>query len=305
MTINIQPDGPVRERASAAKTLAGVFWAGLGVLIFAGWFVVTRLGVSQALRVWDIVALRFGIGAVVLAPVLLHSRSHLPSGAWRYGFLFSLLWGAPFVLCVALGLELTSTRLAASITPALMPVFAGVLGLVFLREKPGRPRLIGYTVIMLGVMSLIIADIFAHGVPHSEGLGALALAAAMWASYTLLFRQSGLTALQAAAMICIWSAAIYLPVYVWLGLSRIDLATPGELALQTGYQGILISGVAIVVFNRAVSLLGPAATAAVIALIPAAASLLAIPVLGEVPSLMDGTAIAVLAAGVLLTARPV
>jgi len=39
-------------------------------------------------------------------------------------------------------------------------------------------------------------------------------------------------------------------------------------------------------------------------LIPAVASLLAIPVLGEVSSIADFTAIAVLAVGVLLTARP-
>ena len=33
---------------------------------FSGWFVVTRLGFRHELRVWDIIALRFGEGAILL-----------------------------------------------------------------------------------------------------------------------------------------------------------------------------------------------------------------------------------------------
>ncbi|RYE28191.1 MAG: DMT family transporter [Hyphomicrobiales bacterium] len=61
--------------------------------------------------------------------------------------------------------------------------------------------------------------------------------------------------------------------------------------------------VAIFTFNRAVSLLGSSAATAIIALIPAIASLLAIPILGEQPSPAEGMAIAVIVAGVLLAAR--
>lgn len=301
MRANIEPGDSVRHPAEAARILAGLGWASLGVLIFAGWFVVTRMGLSHALRVWDIIALRFGVGALVLAPVLVRSR--LPGAAWRRGFLFALLWGAPFVLCVALGLELTSARLAASVTPAMMPVFAGLFAFLFLRGKVGPTQLIGYLVIVLGLISLVLADWMAHGLSRPEGVLALALAAAMWAAYTLLFMRSGLTAFQSAAMICFWSATLYLPFYFGLGLGRIGSAGPGELTLQTGYQGILLSGVAIAVFNRAVSLLGPGASTAIIALIPVVASLLAVPALGEVPSAPESIAIIVLAAGVLLTAR--
>jgi drug/metabolite transporter (DMT)-like permease len=65
-----------------------------------------------------------------------------------------------------------------------------------------------------------------------------------------------------------------------------------------------MSCVAIVTFNRAVSLLGSAAATAMIALPPAVASLVAIPVLGEVPTSVESVALAVIASGVLLAARP-
>lgn len=40
-------------------------------------------------------------------------------------------------------------------------------------------------------------------------------------------------------------------------LRRMALASWQELLLQTGYQGVLMSAVGIVAFNRAVALLGP------------------------------------------------
>lgn len=283
----------------------GLLWAALTVAIFSGWFVVTRFGVTRTLSIWDITMLRFGIGAVVLAPVLLRPALRpLPAQAWRNGLLFALLWGAPFVVLVALGLQRTSAAQAAAIAPTVMPVFAGLLGWLLLREAQGRLRWFGYGAIVAGLLGLLAAASAAHGLPDPLGLGALVLAGALWAVYTLLFRRSGLTPLQAAALICLWSALLFLPVYLLLDLSRLALASPGELAFQGLYQGVLMSGVAIVAFNRAVTLLGPSAAAAIIAFVPVAAALLAIPALGELPSPAEALAIACIAAGVLLAARP-
>jgi drug/metabolite transporter (DMT)-like permease len=214
-----------------------------------------------------------------------------------------VLWGVPFVLLVALGLQLTSAAEAASIAPTLMPVFAGLFAWAFLREEQERTRWLGYAAIIAGLALLVIAGSAANGLPSPLGLAALALAAAMWATYTLLFRRSVLTPVQSAALICIWSAVLFLPAYLFLGLSRFGLASTGEIALQAFYQGGLMSCVAIVTFNRAVSLLGSAAATAIIALLPVVASLAAIPVLGEVPTAVEGLALAVIVIGVLVAAR--
>ena len=37
---------------------------------FSGWFVVTRFSVTHDLRIWDVKALRFGGGGLILLPVL-------------------------------------------------------------------------------------------------------------------------------------------------------------------------------------------------------------------------------------------
>lgn len=284
-----------QQRASRSR-MVGFAWAALTVMIFAGWFVVTRLGVTRQLRIWDIAALRFGVGRILLAPAVARRRSGLSARTWGEGLIFAALWGVPFVLLVALGLQLTSATQAASIAPTLMPVFASV----FLGERQGRGRWIGYGAIVTGLASLVAAGAAAHGPTDARGIAVLAAAAVMWATYTLLFRRSALTPIQSAALICIWSTALYLPTYLFLGLSRFNCASRGEIALQAFYQGVLMSGVALIAFNRAVSLLGAAAATAVIALLPAVASILAIPVLGETPSLAEGLSILVIVLGVLV-----
>lgn len=295
----LQRDLPTADTGSLS--LRGCLWAGLAILIFSGWFVVTRFSVTRVLSVWDLTALRYGIGAILLAPVLLR---RLPARAWRNGFVFALLWGAPFAILVALGVQMTSAARAAAVTPTLMPVFAGLLGWAALRDRPGRIRLAGYAAIAAGLCGLILTAAGGQGAPSLLGLGLLALAAVMWAGYTLILRGSGLTPIQSAALICFWSAVIFVPLYLLSGVSRLEQAPAAEIAVQAFYQGVLMSSVALISFNRGVALLGSSGAAAMIALVPVAAALLAIVFLGEAPALTEGLSIAVIVAGVLLAARP-
>lgn len=285
-----------------AGRLLGFVWAGISVAIFSGWFVVTRFSVTRELNIWDITAIRYGIGAAVLLPVLIRSRLSLRD--WGLGLVFAILWGAPFALLVALGLRLTSAAQAASTAPTLMPVFAGLIAWAALREFPGWSRLLGYGAISGGLVALTASYAASGAAFDPTGLAALALAAAMWAVYTLMFRKAALTPLQAAALICLWSALLFLPPYLWFGLGQMGRASTQELLLQSGYQGVLMSAVAIVTFNRAVARLGSGAATAVIALIPVAATLIAIPVLGEMPGLLGGAAIVVIVVGVIFAASP-
>ncbi|GLK83047.1 DMT family transporter [Ancylobacter defluvii] len=284
--------------------MTGLLWAALTVTIFSGWFVVTRFSVTRELGIWDIAALRFGIGALILSPALFGKGRTLPRAAWGEGFVFALLWGLPFVLLVALGIQLTSAGRAASVAPTLMPVFAGLIGWAMFRQRPISSRFTGYAAIVAGLAGLLAIDPGGDGLRTMAGFAALAAAAGMWAIYTLLFSRSGRTPMQAAALICLWSSALLLPLYLGLGVSRFAQASAGEIALQAGYQGVLMSSVAVITFNRAVSLLGAGAATAIIALVPAGASLLAVPLLGEMPSPTETATIALIIAGVVLASRP-
>jgi drug/metabolite transporter (DMT)-like permease len=63
-----------------------------------------------------------------------------------------------------------------------------------------------------------------------------------------------------------------------------------------------MSVVAILAFNRAIAVLGPRAAAAIVALVPVAVTVFAIPVLNEIPSLVASLSVCGIAVGVMLAA---
>src|ERR1700739_511786 len=161
-----------------------VIWGSLAVVVLSGWFVVTRLGLRQDLRVWDVMALRFGEGALFLTPVLLVGPLRLRGQAWPGGIILALLWGAPFILLVGLGLQATSATMTSTVTPALMSVSAGFVAWTFFGERPSRRQLSGYVMIAAGLFVLVCIDVQATGRLDIGGAAALVTAAVLWAVYT-------------------------------------------------------------------------------------------------------------------------
>lgn len=279
----------------------GIGWSMISVGIFSGWFVTTRFSVTHELRFWDVIALRFSIGTVVLLPVLLLRWQRLKARAGE-GLLYAFLWGAPFVLLLTLGLQLSSAAQSSAVTPTLMPVFAGLIGALFMGEKLSGRRIMAYVAIAGGMLILWLLHPV-HGVEsHPLALVPLMLASIMWATYTVRFKRSDLTPLESATLMSVWSAVLFLPVYFGLGVSRLGTASAREIMVQGFYQGVLMCVVAIISFNRAVTLIGPRAAAAIIAFVPVLAAVLAIPFLGEVPTPSGTVAILLIASGVVLAA---
>jgi drug/metabolite transporter (DMT)-like permease len=294
----------VTHTKAPGRRWLGFALAFAALIIWSGWFAVTRLSLTRELGVYDIAALRLGVGALVLLPAFLRSARSIPRAAWREGAVLSACWGAPFVLLLSWGIGLSSAAHAAAITPSMMPVFAGVIGWAVLRDRPGRRRWLGYAIICAGVAALPAMQHPAGGTWDAWTANAALLAAAgLWAVYTLRVRRAGLTPLQAAALVCLYSSAAYLPAYALSGVSRLGLAPWPEVALQALYQGVLVSGVSIVAYNRAIALIGPGAAATVVSLVPVIATLLGIPILGEWPTPLATAAVAAIVAGVLLAVR--
>ncbi len=294
----------VTPAKAAGRRWLGFALAFAALTIWSGWFAVTRLSLTRELGAYDIAALRLGVGALVLLPAFLRSARGIPRAAWREGAILSACWGAPFVLLLSWGIGLSSAAHAAAVTPSLMPVFAGVIGWAVLRDQPGRRRWLGFAIVCAGVLALPAVRHLAERPWDAWAANAALLAAsALWAVYTLRVRRAGLTPLQAAALVCIYSSAAYLPIYALSGVSRLGLAPWPEVALQALYQGVLVSGGAVIAYNRAIALIGPGAAASVVSLVPVVATLLAIPILGEWPTPLTTVAVTAIVAGVLLAVR--
>jgi drug/metabolite transporter (DMT)-like permease len=73
-----------------------------------------------------------------------------------------------------------------------------------------------------------------------------------------------------------------------------------DIALQVSFQGVLVTIVSLLLYGRAVAILGASRGAAFGALVPALSALFAIPLLGEWPNKTDWAGIVLISAGVYL-----
>jgi drug/metabolite transporter (DMT)-like permease len=102
-------------------------------------------------------------------------------------------------------------------------------------------------------------------------------------------------------VVVVLSCLLFAPAYLATAdLSRLAHAGAGMLALQVLAQGLGAGLIAVLAFSRAVNLLGSGRAAFFGALVPGAASLLAIPVLGEVPTALQVLGILAVVSGLLV-----
>lgn len=270
------------------------------VSIWAGWIVVTRLGVTSNLTAMDIAALRFGVAGLILLPVVLR-RGLAIDRLGPVGFVaLAAGGGAPFVLVVGVGLLFAPAAHAGALFPGVMPLFVALLATFFLKERLFPSQKIGLGLILFGMLAI---GGFALPTPNGMqyvGHSLFVCAAFLWACYTVSMRRGRLDGLHAAAIASVMSMVIYLPIYaIFFADGLLDVPVV-DLAFQAFYQGLLTMVVSLFLYGRAVALLGASNGAAFGALSPAIAALLAIPVLGEVPTVPVWTGIGLITGGVYL-----
>jgi drug/metabolite transporter (DMT)-like permease len=285
-----------------SQYLIGALFGLAAVSIWAGWFVLTRLGVEASLSIYDLTMLRFGTAGLLLLPVVLRRGLALRRlGWWRLIILIAGA-GAPYTLVAAGGLRFAPASHAGAIIPGTMSLFVALLAVLVLKEKVPAVRRIGYVLILAGVAGIVGLSAPLPGAGYGHLL--FLAAALLWASYTIVLRYARLEPLHAAAIVAVGSGVLFLPFYLAIhGLHPIA-APLRDILFQAVFQGLVATILALFCFGKAVSILGAAAGAAFGALVPVMAAFLAIPILGEVPPPQDWAGILAISAGVYLAARP-
>lgn len=288
--------------AAAARTerIIGVLCAIVVVLLFSSFTLVSRLGLSAStLTVPDLAALRFGIGGLLLTPVLL--RHGLSGLRWREAAALAFLGGLGFALFAYAGFALAPAAHGGVLLHGTLPLFTTAVVVAISAAPIDRRRLVGVALIGCGIL-LMAADTLAGATPR-QLLGdlCLLLASLCWSGYGVLARRLGVRPTRAAATVAVLSAACFLPVYALLLPSKaLVQAGTQELLVQAVFQGVLVGVASIFVYTRAVSALGAEETALFTAAAPAVTTLVAIPLLREVPSLMAVIGVCVATYGMLV-----
>jgi drug/metabolite transporter (DMT)-like permease len=103
-----------------------------------------------------------------------------------------------------------------------------------------------------------------------------------------------------SGIVAAWSTILLLPLALIDGFASLRAVGPAILLGQVVSQGILSGIVALACYGIAVRALGSSRAALLAALPPALAALLAVPLLGEIPSALSLLGVALAVAGVAL-----
>ncbi len=271
--------------------------------IWGAWIVTSRFGVTHSLTAYDVSALRVGVASLIVLPILL--TRGLGGLALARAFVISIGAGAPFALTSFTGMALAPVAHAGVLTNGTMPIFAAILGVFWLRERPGRQRLAAMALIIVGGL-LIGGDSFTGIAAPLQWLGDLLLVAggAVFALYMTALRKWQPEILQTIVAVPVVSAVLYLPVWALFlpsGLLRADAFPPWpEVALQAGFQGVIASFIVVMLLTRATRSVGATTIAVFLAGAPALAVIFGILLLDELPTVLAWAGLAASTLGMVL-----
>ncbi len=297
------PTAPPPQKSGLSPAQQGLAWGLLAAAIWASYTVLARLGVKAGLSAGDLTLLRFAPGALLMAPLLWRwGLRDLAGLGWGRGLVLTLLAGPGFSLLFMTGFTLAPLAHGAVIAPACQ-MLAGLGLSAWLAHQPlTRASVTGAACVVLG-LGFMGSDSLVH---HDGGLtwvGDLLFAAAgaSWGLFGALSRRWQVDPFRLTGVVVVLSFVLFAPVFLaGADLSRLQNVGVGMVVLQVLAQGVGAGLVAVLAYSRAAALLGSGRAAFFGALVPGAASMLAIPVLGEVPTVLQVLGIVAVVVGLLL-----
>jgi drug/metabolite transporter (DMT)-like permease len=272
--------------------------------LFVGGYIASAEMAPATAALW-----RYVIATLALVAVCFAFEGGLPRLSGRQWLAVGLLGAtgvAIFNLCFMFGLaRVPASR--GSLIMALNPAVTLLGAALFLHERLTRNKVLGIALALVGVVVVL-----GHGNPMelfrgSVGVGEVVLFGCplAWAAYTLIGKRMlpGLSAIAVTTYAALIGTAMLAAVAAATG----DLAPPAASLrawAAVGFVGLFGTAVAFVWFYDGVRAIGPARTSVFINLVPVAAIVLGVLLLGEPLEISMAVGGALVIAGVLLLNRP-
>ena len=270
------------------------------VFFWSGWIVVSRLGVTNSLTVYDVAGFRFSVGAAVVLPYTIWRRTWRGLTPLRV-LVLTLTCGVPYALLSYFGFTYAPAAHGGIFLNGCLPLFTALFGWIWVGQRCRPSQLVGLGVILIGVI-LVGYEGFLSSSGGLTWFGDVLFLAAisLFALYMVANRVWTVTPGQVLFSVTVVSAAVYIPIwFLWLD-SNLALASRSEILLQGAYQGLVPSVLGISCLNIAVRRLGANTTSVYLSAVPVVAALAAIPILHEMPGLPAWIGMITATAGILL-----
>lgn len=260
--------------------LQGYLFVLITMCIWGGFTILSRLSAKWHIVAWDLTALRFAFAFLILMPILLYRRD--------YHFLFqkqsivlALVGGIGYCLTVYSGFYFSPAAHAAIFLNGFIPVCTALAAWLIYKQPFDRHMWVSIGVISISLIAMTYLLLMNSRQPFGMGDVFFVLGAVCWGVFSVLLRESNMTAWQAMCSVAIWSAILYLPAY-WLFIPKhLAEVEPLHIAIQTLFHGVLVVIVATICYVEAIKRLGAFQAGSIVTLAPFIAAVLAIPLLNE------------------------
>lgn len=269
--------------------IVAILFALSAITIWAGWMSATRIAATDGIAPIDVAMLRYGVPAVMLAPVWSNTYRKLKH-APKWSLVAMLGWGFPFVWLVTAALERASVVHLATIVFCTMPVFAVLFERVFFATKIESKQVPGYGLIGIAALIVVLGALFGTSSADPRSIIYMLLASAGWAAYVVAFKHTGFSSIEAPAYVCVVSTLVLLAVKSMSGGMLFPL-TWAQFTFNALAQGVLSGFVATILYTAAITRIGSTRTASFSVLMPLLGTAIAFVWLNESPAALDLTAL--------------
>lgn len=271
------------------------------VCIWAFWLIVSRIGATSTLTIYDLAALRYGISALVALPFVIYFKAwkNLP---FQRIVILTFLLGPLYILTVFSGFIFAPAAHGGVFMNGPVPIMTLILGAILLNTAIEFRKLAGAALI---IVSSAVLGFGASGFMLAQSwIGDLCFifGGLCFAVFVTLSRLWNIKTLDIFFCGSVVNAVIYVPVWYFFLPSGFATTEISLVVLQSIYQGLLPNLVGLVFIAHASKTAGADVTAAFMAIVPGFGALLGVILLSEQMPLTSWGAIVGLTAGLLLMA---
>lgn len=258
----------------------GYLYVAITMCIWGGFTITSRLNAIWHISPWDITALRFTLAFLILMPILLY-KNDTAFLFKKEPFILAMIGGVAYCLTCYSAFQFVPAAHAAVFLNGCIPLCTALAGFILYKQPFDQ-----HTWLSLGIMfsAIFVMSILMYeetGVAFGIGDLLFVLAAVLWGTFTVLLRQWKLSAWHSMAGVAIWSAIVYVPIYIVFLPKHLDQASSTHLVMQTLFHGIFVVIIATLAYVEAIKRLGAFKTGSIVTLAPFIAAIIAVPLLNE------------------------
>lgn len=258
----------------------GYLFVLITMCIWGGFTIFSRLNLHWHVSAWDLVAMRFAIAFLILMPVLIYKKDL--AFLWHpRPVILALTGGLAYCLTVYTAFLQAPAAHAAIFLNGCIPVCTAVAAYLLFRQPFDKHTWLSLSIMLSALV--LMSYLMLHDQAAAFGLGDLLffISAVWWGIFTVLLKQWKLSAWHSMASVAIWSAIIYLPVYILFVPKHFQEAEPIHLVIQGLFHGVLVVIIATLTYVAAIERLGAFKTGSIVTLAPFIAAVIAVPLLDE------------------------